>query len=126
MTRPSQNSQAGLRSCIRVVHPVDVAALVCSPNEARSFARPLTISSLGVRTTVHPGPSNSVGVMPTALYLRHPKRDPKHRPACKLTDAHQPSVSFLRHWSASVRVNTTHERAAPFLGTQHTQAGAVA
>jgi len=87
MTRPSQNSQAGLRSCIRVVHPVDVAALVCSPNEARSFARPLTISSLGVRTTVHPGPSNSVGVMPTA-FLRtlqcQPQNDLRRHSAARI------------------------------------------
>ena len=74
MTRPSQNSPAGRGSYVRGLHPVDVAA-VSLHTEARSFARPLTISSLGVRTTVHPGPSNSVRRHNrTALYLRPSKR----------------------------------------------------
>lgn len=73
MTRPSQNSPAGRRSHIRDVHPVDVAA-VSLHTEARSFARPLTISSLGVRPRL-PGPSNSVRRHNrTALYLRPSKR----------------------------------------------------
>lgn len=56
----SQNSPAGRRSHIRVVRPVDVAAVLLH-TEARAFTRrALTRLPLGVRPTVLRGPGNSV------------------------------------------------------------------
>lgn len=54
----SQNSPAGRRSHIRVVRPVDVAAVLLH-TEARAFTRrALTRLPLGVRPTVLRGPGN--------------------------------------------------------------------
>ena len=94
MTRPSQNSPAGRGSYVRGLHPVDVAA-VSLHTEARSFARPLTISSLCVRTTVHPGPSNSVGFAPGA-FIRFRKK-PQDKGGCNRSHRPHRAVSFLRH-----------------------------
>lgn len=84
---------------------------------------PVNVSSLGVRPTVLRGPITSVRRHNrTAFYLRHPERDPQHRSACQLTDAHHPSVpSILRH---SVPVSVLHMKGQKpwnFLGRRRSE-----
>ena len=111
------NQSGGLRSFVRAASAGKFIAV-------KSLHPAQLISSLGVRTTVHPGPSNSLGFAPGA-FIRFRKK-PQNEGGCNRPDRSHRAVSFLRHWSASSCVHTTHERAAPFLGTRHTQAGAVA
>lgn len=86
------NQSGGLRGFVGSASAGKFKA-VKSPHPAQSFL------PLGVRPTVLRGPSTSVRRHNrTAFYLRHPERDPQHRSACQLTDAHHPSVpSILRH-----------------------------
>ena len=70
----SQNSPAGRRSHIRVVRPVDVAAVLLH-TEARAFTRrALTRLPLGVRPTVLCGPGNSVRRHNRTAFIRFAAR----------------------------------------------------
>ena len=119
--RLSQNSPAGRRSHIRVVRPVDVAAVLLH-TEARAFTRrALTRLPLGVRPTVLRGPGNSVRRHNRAAFIRFHQKSQNEGGSNRPYRSHPSVPLILRH---SVPVSVLHMKGQKpwnFLGRRRSE-----
>lgn len=115
--RLSQNSPAGRRSHIRVVRPVDVAAVLLH-TEARAFTRrALTRLPLGVRPTAFRGPGNSVRRHNRAAFLRFVQKQSQdeggsNRPYRPLTGIPAARLEKIETGACGVSLETLQKLAA--------------